>query len=119
MTEDILISIDQKEKLDEGRVLDLFQRWGNSASLALLDNPACMVFSVSGIEGIIGFRVESKCAIVFGDPLCAEQDIPAFTQKFHNYCQKQNKNVVYITASERFMNWALQNRCKSAIKIGD
>lgn len=99
-------------------VAEYIHRWGNSASHALLD-PACQLFSVDEIDGIIGYRFELKSAIVFGDPVCAPHDIPALTQAFHDYCKLQNKSIVYISATHSFANWAINNVCKTLISIGD
>lgn len=98
---------------------DYIQQWGNASSVALL-SPTCTFFSVSHIDGVIGYRFEMGCAIVFGDPLCCPADIPQFVQAFHEFCTNKVKSIVYITASEQFTNWTLKNNiCSCAAAIGN
>jgi len=99
-------------------VAQYVQQWGNSASLALLD-PACKIFSAPGLDGIIGYRIESKTAVVFGDPICSAADIPRLTRAFHDYCHSLNKTIVYVSASQDFTDWALAHVCKSVVGFGD
>jgi lysylphosphatidylglycerol synthetase-like protein (DUF2156 family) len=99
-------------------IADCLQRWGNSSSIALFD-PCCKVFSIPTINGAIGYRVEAGCCIVFGDPICSPQDLPHLIEHFHNFCNQQSKNIVYITASEHFAQWTLKNNfCRCAASIG-
>lgn len=93
-------------------------RWGNPASLALFD-PKCTIFKAPGIEGIIGYRLEGKQLIVFGDPVCTPENLPALVDAFHKQFKSQTNNIIYVAASEKFMEWALQNSCQAAINIGN
>lgn len=94
------------------------QRWGNAASIALLD-PRCMIFTIPTCDGVIGYRIESNCAVVYGDPICHPSDLPELTQAFYNYCQNHVKNIVYALATQRFVNWALEKKhCSAAVHIG-
>ena len=99
-------------------VAHYIQQWGHASSIALLDS-ACNIFSIPEVDGIIGYRIESQCAVVFGNPVCSPQDIPLITQAFHDHHQELVKNVIYIATSESFVTWALQQRCGSAIGIGN
>src|ERR1700733_11495459 len=56
-------------------VVDYVQKWGHASSIALFD-PACKIFSDPDVDGVIGYRLQSKCVIVFGDPVCAPSDTP-------------------------------------------
>ena len=99
-------------------IIEYLQKWGNASSIALLD-PACAHFSVSHIEGVIGYRFEVGCAIVFGDPVCAPEHQATLTLAFHEFCQKKAKTIIYVTVSEQFTNWTLQNNiCTCAAEIG-
>lgn len=97
-------------------IADYIARWGNSSSIALFD-PACKIFSVPNLEGVIGYRIEASNAIVFGDPLCPAESkhhlITAFNDNFRN----KVKNIIYVTTSEQFTNWSLQHHYKAAIGI--
>ena len=106
-------------KIHENKaVAEYVHLWGNSASLALLD-PACEIFSCSDVEGVIGYRFELKSAIVFGDPVCALQNVKPLTQAFHAFCKEQRKSIVYISVSQAFIGKALDSGCRVAIGFGD
>ena len=103
---------------DKYSIADCVQRWGNCTSIALLDS-ACNFFTIPSINGVIGYRMESKCAVAFGDPVCLQEDIPQLTQAFHDYCKQKDKNIVYIATSERFMHWIVRHKQYSALAVGD
>ena len=93
-------------------------RWGNAASIALLD-PSCNIFSVPHLEGIIGYRIASQYAIVFGDPVCEQKVIKELPIHFMNIVQQDKKKIIYIrTSSEQFAQLSLNNFCKAAIEFG-
>jgi len=94
------------------------RRWGGSASITLLD-PSCSLFSIPSIKGIIGYRLESNCVVVFGDPLCEPENIPTLTKAFHHYCDEQGWSIVYATASRNFAQWAIHHTCHSLIEVGE
>ena len=96
---------------------DCITLWGNSASIALLD-PACKIFSRPTIPGIIGYRLESKNIVVFGDPLCPPEHVADLTTAFHAEFANKVNNIIYVAASEAFTNWSLQGLCKAAISFG-
>lgn len=99
--------------LEEG-VSELVTRFGGSASVALVD-PHCKLFRHPEVEGVIGYRSAPGCAVVFGDPVCAQEDLECMTRAFH---EAQGKNsVVYVTASERFTEWALKHLCKAKMEM--
>jgi len=97
---------------------DCVARWGNAVSIALFD-PACKIFSTPHAEGIIGYRLEAQRLIVFGDPLCAQPDMPTLVREFHAHFQPRVKNILYVAASEKFTDWALQHVCHAAIHVGN
>lgn len=102
---------------EQRTVVDYIQKYGNASSIALLD-PAFKFFRTENIDGIIGYRDESKCAVIFGEPICAAKDIPELTHAFHQYCDAHNKSIVYPFASESFKEWTLKEKlCHSAIQI--
>jgi lysylphosphatidylglycerol synthetase-like protein (DUF2156 family) len=99
-------------------VAEYIDLWGNSASQALLDSK-CQLFSVPTIQGIIGYRFESKTAVVFGDPVCAPEEMPALAWAFQEFCDKKGKSIVYISATEQFTDWAIHHVCKTLISFGN
>lgn len=108
------------QSLDEERILIVqnVRRWGGAASDAVLD-PSCNIFRIPTIEGIIGYRVESGCAVVFGDPLCAASDIPELTLSFDRFCKENGYKLIFVTSTEQFSNWALKNLCNASIVFGE
>lgn len=103
---------------ERDQVVPLIRRWGGLTSDALLD-PNCKFFSTPHIKGIIGYRIVSNCAVVFGDPVCAPVDIPSLTQAFHQNCLERGNSVIYLMVSEKFAKWAIQHTCKSLIEYGE
>lgn len=98
---------------------DLICRWGGTVSEAALD-PGGLFFRVSEIEGVIGYRIQSGCAVVFGDPICSIEETARLTEAFHKFCKNKNLGIIYISASEWFAKWALkQNLCKVMIEAGE
>ncbi len=91
--------------------------WGDLNTDAILD-PRCQTFTFPGIKGLIGYRIESNCAIVFGDPICAPADKLPLAQAFDNYCREKSLKVVYAIASAGFSDLAMQGCCNVSIQFG-
>lgn len=99
-------------------VQGLVQKLGGAASEVILDSP-CLFFRIPTIEGVIGYRIESGCAVVFGDPICEFQDMPELAKSFKIFCDQKGLKIIYIIASEQFKNWAIQNHCKVSVEVGE
>jgi lysylphosphatidylglycerol synthetase-like protein (DUF2156 family) len=108
----------QQKEDNRPRMIEFIRRWGGLTSDALLD-PACQLFCIPQVEGVIGHRIEFDCAVVYGDPVCAPGDIPLLVQAFHDFCQTKYKNIIYIAASAKFAQWAIQNVCQALIEYGE
>lgn len=101
------------------QLADYIQRHGNATSIALFD-PVFKIFKTPSVEGIIGYRDESQCAVVFGDPICDPKDMPTLTHAFHDYCQEHNKSIIYSLTSQSFKDWALKEKlCHLSIEVGN
>ena len=94
------------------------KRLGNPVSHILL-NSSCSTFSISKIDGLIGYHLVRNCAVVIGDPVCLPDDINVLTKAFHDHCQKNNWSIVYFLASDTFAHWAINNGCKTLIQVGE
>lgn len=92
------------EKINS-KEIDLMISYGSAASEAMLDYP-CYFFQAPNNTGVVAYRVEFKCAIVFGDPLCPPDELIELTQAFHTYCKDRHLNVIYIAVSEKFARLA-------------
>lgn len=100
------------------KIVGLVHRWGNSAAEAALDL-LCSYFSIPEMEGVIPYRLESGCAVIFGDPICAPENVPKLSQAFHDYCAEQSKNIIYVVTTEKFAKWAVNNLCGAAVAFGE
>jgi lysylphosphatidylglycerol synthetase-like protein (DUF2156 family) len=94
----------------------LFIRYGSAASEAMLDFP-CHFFQIPECIGIISYRIESKCAIVFGDPICPPSETTTLVEAFHRFCNESNWNIIYIVVSERFAKNLSGDRCNISLEV--
>lgn len=95
------------------------RRWGGSTTDAILD-PVCQIFRTLDVDGLIGYRAENRCAIVFGDPACSQSQVKNLVEAFHEYCAKEGLKIIYLIISEEFARWLIQNGyCKSMIEYGE
>ncbi len=95
--------------------IDLMISYGSAASEAMLDYP-CHFFQMPNLSGMIAYRIESKCAVIFGDPLCPPKELRELTYAFHKFCEESNLNVIYIAVSEKFARIA-QEHCHILMEV--
>lgn len=117
------MAITQEESIkvlsqDRANIADLVKRLGHPPSVILLD-PACHYFMLPHIEGFIGYRLESRCAVVIGEPVCSQEDLEELTRAFHLFCEKQRWSIIYMLASESFAKWALQDLCQASVQVAE
>jgi len=99
-------------------LLELVRRFGGATTDAVLD-PVMQIFTEPGIYGFISYRINKKCAIVFGDPICAANDKIVLSTAFHLSMEKQGKSIVYIATSEEYARWAIQHTCQALVSFGE
>lgn len=104
--------MNKQEKTD---IVAYVRRWGGTSSEAVLD-PTCELFFVPNVEGFIGYRLVRKSAFVYGDPICAPEDYDKLVTSFHKWNEENGRTVVYITATQKFKEWAMQNVCKASVE---
>lgn len=97
------------------KISECIKQWGNSASIALLD-PNCKIFTHPSVEGMMGYNFKKNCAVVFGDPVCSAVDSFKLAEAFHDFCKTNSKNYIYLTASERFTEWAMKYGCHGLLE---
>lgn len=107
-----------KEHIERSLIVDMVRRWGGATTDAVLD-PSMQYFTIPNISGMIGYRVKSRCAIVFGDPICAETDRGVLAEAFHRHMDKQGNSVVYIAASQDYAYWAIKHVCHTLVEFGE
>lgn len=103
---------------DRNEIISCVRRHGSSASDAILD-PTCSIFHLPFYDGLIGYKINTSCAVVYGDPICSWENRPELVSAFHKFCSDKNLNIVYLTASSDFANWAIKNTCGAMIAFGD
>jgi len=99
-------------------IVKLIRKWGETNTDGLLD-PSCQFYSTPAIEGIIGYRIESNNAVVFGDPLCAPENMGGLALAFQKHCEEQKLGVVYTIVSEEFANWGHQHLSGALVEFGE
>jgi lysylphosphatidylglycerol synthetase-like protein (DUF2156 family) len=104
------------KEMSRSEIAECIKRWGCSASIALFD-PACKIFTLPNTEGLIGYHIESSCIVVFGDPVCPPGSTFKLTEGFHQFCHDHGKSVIYLTASERFSQWAMEHVCHALLEV--
>lgn len=108
----------QSTELSREIIIERVHQWGSSVVESILD-PNCNIFSVPEVKGLIGYHTNRGCAVVFGDPVCALEERDDLVQAFHNFCEKQRKNVVYLVASEEFARWIQEKQSVALITFGE
>lgn len=103
---------------DREKIAGLITRLGHPPAINLLD-PLYRLFMVPHIEGFIGYRMESNCAVVIGNPVCADQDAPKLALAFHEHCQKNWWTTIYLIVSEQFCQWAVGKISQASIQFGE
>lgn len=111
-------TIQELPKNDQQMIIDRVRRLGVASSDAILD-PACMIFTVPDVDGLIGYKIFSSCAIVYGDPLCQKEDLERFVHAFHDHCTEKGLNIIYMTVTEPFAKWAIGRVCETLIEFGE
>lgn len=108
------IQLENEEKISDAD-RELCVLYGSAGSEAMFDFP-CKVFRHPDCIGVIPYRLHYNCAIIFGDPICPENELQTLTHAFYKYCDEFHWNVIFITASEKFANWK-QNDCKISMEV--
>jgi len=97
------------------REKELFISYGSAASEAMFDFP-CHFFQIPTSTGFIAYRIQFTCAIILGDPICQVDERMALMQAFHQYCNKLNMRIVYISVSATYAKM-LQKDCKVLMEV--
>lgn len=100
------------------REKELFIRYGSAASEAMFDFP-CKFFHLPDCKGVIAYRELSKCAVVFGEPICPPKETEKFAQSFQQFCHDSKLTLIYIIASEKFAQWIQNHSPHVSMKVCD
>lgn len=101
------------------QIQEYIQRWGSIASEIFFDYPY-NYFMVPNIEGVIGYRIQSNCAVTFGDPVCSLEKRAYLVQAFQHFCEEKGLNAIYMVASKQFAHWSIDHQCCSILlEVGE
>lgn len=98
--------------------LEKVRRLGGSTADAILD-PSTLIFTQPEIDGLVGYRVQDNLAVVFGDPVCAPQDIPKLARKFDETMKEKGLTTITVNATRRYRDWAISHLYPGAIEFGE
>ncbi|MDR3624298.1 MAG: phosphatidylglycerol lysyltransferase domain-containing protein [Chlamydiales bacterium] len=104
--------------MEREKVVQLLRRFGGAGTDAILE-PTSLIFTTPEVDGLIGYRSELKCFVVYGDPVCASEDMLKLVLAFHHYCKSHHKHIIYVSASYSFATLAMSHVCKALIKFGE
>ena len=103
---------------DRARVRELVERHGrDSLSFFSLRADRRYVFSRAG-NAFLAYRVVAGCALVAGDPIGVEEEIPGLIDDFGALCRERGWRMVALHASEEWVE-AYRRRGMRAVPIGD
>lgn len=108
----------QHHTFTQDLIFDYIQRWGNHASVPLIERP-CNYFSHDAIDGTIGYHQRKSSRIIFGDPLCAHDRRKDFVKAFHDSCKEQRSSAIYLNSSNHFTHWFIKEFGGSSISLGN
>lgn len=94
---------------------ELFVRWGTPAAEAMFDFP-CNFFRIPEVDGVIPYRLEYGCAVVFGEPLASSNDVDMLIDAFHKFARQKDWNIIYIVVSNGFARLMMEKDCKILIE---
>ncbi len=88
-------------------VVELVRRHGGPLSHTALD-PSRSIFRTPSIDGLIGFLVLWRCAVVLGDPICAPGQKAALANAFALHCEDQGWSILYVAATANLQTYACE-----------
>jgi lysylphosphatidylglycerol synthetase-like protein (DUF2156 family) len=85
--------------------VELVRRYGGPVSHAAL-NPSLSLFRIPDIDGLIGFQLVQRCAVVQGDPVCASEYKSALADAFASYCTNKGWGFLYTSVTADMKDYA-------------
>lgn len=90
--------------------IELVRSYGGPVSHSVL-HPCYRTFRTPGIDGLIGFLLDHRCAVVLGDPICQPGQRDELADAFTNYCAGNNWSVIYAVATGNMRNFVNKSGC--------
>lgn len=110
-------NMNKKENLQF--ILDCIEKWGNCSSIIALERDDCEIFANQDKSGIIIYYSTPKYNIVFGDPICAENDFYQIVKEFKLFCSSQNQKPIYLNVSSQNAKKLYELENQAIIDFGD
>jgi len=88
--------------------VELVRRFGGPVSHAVL-NPSLSLFRTPDIDGLIGFQLVQRCAVVQGDPVCAPEHKTLLADAFAIYCTNNGWSFLYTTVTTDMQAYAIKH----------
>lgn len=85
--------------------VELVRRYGGPVSHAALYSSRS-IFRAPGIDGLIGFLIVRRCAVVMGDPVCAPEYKASLADAFASYCSNNGWSILYSNVTETMHAYA-------------
>ncbi len=105
-------------KGNDTHLSDMVQQWGNAFSIALFD-PKTNLFNTPSVDGLLGYRSISNTLVVFGEPVCAADDMPLIAGDFFHYCRDYGKNAIFVAISSQFLKYIKSHHPACSLQVGD
>ncbi len=90
--------------------IDLIRRYGGPVSHAAL-HPCYRTFRTPGIDGLVGFLLDHRCAVMLGDPICPPGRRDELATAFAQYCAGNNWSVIYAVATGNMRSFVNDSGC--------
>lgn len=90
--------------------IELVRRYGGPVSHSAL-HPCYRTFRTPGVDGLIGFLLDHRCAVVLGDPICQPGQHDELAAAFANYCAGNKWSVIYAVATGNMRNFVNKSGC--------
>ncbi|MGB7595380.1 MAG: DUF2156 domain-containing protein [Erysipelotrichaceae bacterium] len=97
------IMIPRKSALDRQKVRDLLMRFSANPIDYVLVEKDKNYFFPKGCEGVIGYVLAAKTAVVAGEPVCAKENALQVLIEFRNYCRENDLDIVFVQTSDRLL----------------
>lgn len=94
------------------------QQWGVLISEAVLET-GCDFYTDPEIPGCVGYKIESRYAIVYGEPICPKEYVHPLCKSFHRFCQEKKLGIIFMIVSDDFAKWANHYFHGGSILIGE
>lgn len=92
----------------KAHVLELLRRYGqNTGCWLYLEDDKSYYFG-ENVDGVAAYAISGRTMVILGDPVCAPENFVIFLTELKTYCNINNYNMVFLSISNRFLNFYKQ-----------